>query len=85
MAATGATKGPFQQNFVLSGRGNRRFLNNFPLRSYVENMSADSGPFGWQVTSLDTILKRDNLRTIPLKFGPKRPSSFREDFKNIFP
>ena len=37
-------------------------------------MSVDVGQFGWQVTSLDTILKRDHLRTIPLKFGPNRLS-----------
>ena len=48
-------------------------------------MSANVGRLGWWVGSSDTILKRDQLRTIPSKFGPNWPSSFRgDDFKNIF-
>ena len=49
-------------------------------------MSVDAGRLGWPAGSSDTILKGDHPRTIPLKFGTNRPSSFREeDFKNIFP
>ena len=61
------------------------FKNIFPIGSYVKTMSVDVGCLGWRVESLDTILKGDHLRTILLQFGPNRPSSFREDFKNIFP
>ena len=56
----------------------RKFLNIFPIGSYVKIMSADVGGLGWQVQSLDTILKGDHLRTIPSKFGPNWLSSFRE-------
>ena len=49
-------------------------------------MSADVGCLGWRVGSSDTILKGDHLRTIPSKFGPNMPSSFRgEDFKKKIP
>ena len=48
-------------------------------------MSVHVGRLGWQAGSSDTILKGDHLRTIPFKFGPNRPSSFRKDFSNIFP
>ena len=49
-------------------------------------MSVDVGGLGWRMGSSDTILKWDHLRTIPSKFDPYWPSSFRgEDFKNIFP
>ena len=58
----------------------RKFLNIFPIRSYVENMSVDGGHLGWRVGSLNIILKGDHLKTNPPKFGPNRPSSFREDF-----
>ena len=39
----------------------------------------------WVAGLSDTILKGDHLSNIPLKFGPNRPSGFREDFCNIFP
>ena len=42
-------------------------------------MSADVGGLGWRVGSTDTILKGDHLRTIPAKFGPNQPCSFREE------
>ena len=48
-------------------------------------MSADVGGLGWRVGSTDTILKGDHLRTIPAKFGPNRPCSFREEDFKIFP
>ena len=34
-------------------------------------MSADGGHLGWRVGSSDKILKENNLRTIPAKFGYK--------------
>ena len=40
-------------------------------------MSADIGNLGWWAGSSDTILKGDHPRTIPPKFGPNWPSSFR--------
>ena len=49
------------------------------IGSYVKTKSADVGCLGWRVRSLDTILKGDHLRTIPSKFGPNSPSSFRGD------
>ena len=49
-------------------------------------MSVDVGCLGWQAGSSDIILKGDLLRSIPLKFGPNWPSSFREEvFKTFFP
>ena len=49
-------------------------------------MSAEVACLGWRVASSDIILNGDLLRTIPLKFGPIRSNSFREeDFLNIFP
>ena len=33
--------------------------------------------FGWRAGSLDTIPKGDHQRTIPARFGPNWPSSFR--------
>ena len=55
------------------------------IGSNVKTMSVDVSRLGWQAGLSDTILKGDHPRTIPLKFGTNRPSSFREDFKNIFP
>ena len=48
----------------------RRFLNIFPIGSYVKTMLADGGHLGWRAGSSDTILKGDHLRIIPIKFGP---------------
>ena len=62
----------------------RRLLKHFPKGFCVKIMSADIDCLGWQMGSLDIILKRDQ-RTIPSKFGPNWPSSFREDFQNILP
>jgi hypothetical protein len=42
----------------------RRFLNNFPIGSYVKTMSADGGHFEPRSGSLNTILEIDHLRTI---------------------
>ena len=42
----------------------RRFLNIFPIGSYVKTMSAEGGHLGWRSGSPDTILKVDHLRTI---------------------
>ena len=42
----------------------RRFLNIFPIVSYVKTMSADGCHLGWKSGSLDRILKVDHLMTI---------------------
>ena len=47
----------------------RRFLNIFPIESYVKTMSADGGHLGWTFGSLDIILKVDHLRTIHAMFA----------------
>ena len=47
----------------------RRFLNLFPVRSYVKIMSADGGHLGWRSGSQDIILKVDHLRTIHAMFA----------------
>ena len=47
----------------------RRFLNIFPIGSYVKTMSADGGHLGWRSGSLDIILKVDHLRTIDDMFA----------------
>ena len=50
----------------------------------IKTMFGDDGHLGWQAGSSDIILPEDHVRTIPLKFGPHWPSTFREDF-NMFP
>jgi hypothetical protein len=47
----------------------RRFLNIFPIGSYVKTMSADGGHLGWRFGSLDIVLKVDHLRTIHAIFA----------------
>ena len=42
----------------------------------LKTMLADGSCLGWWMGQLDIILKGDNLRTIPPKFGPNWPSSF---------
>ena len=54
-------------------------LNIFPIGSFVKTMSVDVVSLGWQARSSDIILKGDHPRIIPPKFGPNRPSSFREE------
>jgi hypothetical protein len=48
----------------------RRFLNIFPIGSYVKTMSADGGHLGWRSGSQDIILKVDHLSTIHAMFAP---------------
>jgi hypothetical protein len=64
-----------------------RFLNNFPIGSYVKNMSADGGHFETRSGSLNTILEVDHLRTIDDMFAILAYwFNFRgEDFKTFFP
>ena len=60
----------------------RRFLNIFPIGSYVKTMFADGCHLGWRSGSQDIILKVDHLRTCLLYWL----TSFRgEDFKTFFP
>ena len=47
----------------------RRFLNIFPIGSYVKTMSADGGHLGWRSGSQDINLKVDHLRTIHVMFA----------------
>jgi hypothetical protein len=64
----------------------RRFLNIFPIGSYVKTISADGGHFGWRFGSLDYILKVDHLRTIHAMFALNWLTGFRDKkFLNIFP
>ena len=65
----------------------RFFITFFPMGPMLKLCWLISTVFlGWRAGSLDTILKGDLLRTIALKFGPNKPSSFREeDIQNIFP
>jgi hypothetical protein len=64
----------------------RRFLNIFPIGSYVKTMSADGGHLGWWFGSLDIILKVDHLRTIHAMFALNWLTGFRGNFfLNIFP
>ena len=39
----------------------RKFLNIFPIGSYVKTMAADGGHLGWRSGSLDITLKVDHL------------------------
>ena len=58
----------------------RRFLNIFPIRSYVKSMSADGGHLGWRFGSLDIFLKVDHLRTIHAMFALNWLTCFRGNF-----
>ena len=40
---------------------------------------SNDGHLGWGPMSSDTILKGDHIRTIPPRFGPEWPSSFRRE------
>jgi hypothetical protein len=55
----------------------RRFLNIFPIGSYVKTMSADGGHLGWRSGSLDIILKVNNFRTIHAMFALNWLTGFR--------
>jgi hypothetical protein len=63
----------------------RRFLNIFPIGSYVKTMSADDGHLGWRSGSLDIILKVDHLRTIHAMIALNWLTGFRGEKLNIFP
>ena len=63
----------------------RRFLNIFPIGSYVKTMSADGSHLGWRSGSLDIILKVDHLRTIYAMFAILAYQFQRRRFLNIFP
>ena len=58
----------------------RRFLNIFPIGSYVKTMSADDGHLGWRFGSLDISLKVDHLRTIHATFALNWLTGFRGIF-----
>ena len=62
----------------------RRFLNNFPIGSYVKTMSADGGHFEPRSGSLNTILEVDYLRTIDDMFAILAYWFQRRRFENIF-
>ena len=56
------------------------FLKHFSHRVlYVKTMLVHVTRLGLRAWSSVTILKGDHLRTMPLNFGPNRPSSFREE------
>jgi hypothetical protein len=63
----------------------RRFLNIFPIVSYVKTMSADGGHLGWRFGTLDIILKVDHLRTIHAMFALNCLTGFREFCFAFFP
>jgi hypothetical protein len=64
----------------------KRFLNIFPIGSYVKTMSADGGHLGWRSGSLNIILKVDHLRTIHAMFALNWLPGFRAKiFKTFFP
>ena len=63
----------------------RRFLNIFPIGSYVKTMSADGGHLGWRFGTLDIILKVDHLRTIHAMFALNWLNGFRGFFFTFFP
>ena len=61
---------PYQVCFKLADWfQRRRLLNNFPIGSYVQIMSADGSHFGPRSGSPDTILEVDHLRTIDDMFA----------------
>ena len=63
-----------------------RFLNNFPIGSYVKTKSADGGHFEQRSGSLNTILEVDHLRSPSMTCLLYWLTGFRgEDFKTFFP
>jgi hypothetical protein len=58
----------FALNWLTGFRG-KKYLNIFPIGSYVKTMSADGGHLGWRSGSQDIILKVDHLRTIHAMFA----------------
>ena len=58
----------FALNWLTDFRG-KKFVNIFPIGSYVKNMFADGGHLGWRSGSQDIILKVDHLRTIHPMFA----------------
>ena len=62
----------------------RRFLNIFPIGSYVKTMFADGCHLGWRSGSQDIILKVDHLRTIHPMFALNWLTGFRGEDLNIF-
>jgi hypothetical protein len=64
----------------------RRFLNIFPIGSYVKTMSADGDHLGWRSGSLDIILKVWPFKDHPYHVCFKLVYWFqRKFFLNIFP
>jgi hypothetical protein len=55
----------------------RKFLNIFPIGSYVKTMSADGGHLGWRSGSMDMNLKVYHLRTIHAMFALNWLTGFR--------
>ena len=55
----------------------RRFLNIFPIGSYVKTLSADGSHLRWRSGSLDIILRVDHLRTIHAMFALNWFTGFR--------
>ena len=63
----------------------RRFLNIFPIESYVKTMFADGCHLGWRSGSQDIILKVDHLRTIHPMFALNwLTGSEEKTFKHFF-
>ena len=62
----------------------RRFLNIFPIGSYVKTMFADGCHLEWRSGSQDIILKVDHLRTIRPMFALNWLTGFRGEDLNIF-
>ena len=71
--------------FKLADLFQRRFLNNFPIGSYVKAMSADGSHFEPRSGSLNTILEVDHLRTIDDILLYWLTGFREEDFKTFFP
>ena len=57
----------------------RRFLNIFPIGSYVKTMSADGGHLGFLIGIKNSNLVKDIPMIIHLQFGFSQFISFREE------
>ena len=80
------TQGQFHQSLSQLAKQfqRRRFLNIFPLGSYVKTMSADVVGVGWRTGSSDTILIEDHLRTFQKSLVPIGPAVSENIFNDLF-
>ena len=75
----------FALNWFTGFRG-QKFLNIFPIGSYVKTMSADGGHLEYPIGKKNITFVAVHTRTIPAMFALNWFTGFRgENFKKFFP